>query len=40
MALAAGYLPFVACWNGKIELYFGWRPASGGFGLKFVIASD
>jgi len=30
------YLPFVSFWNGKVEFYLGWRPASGGFGLKIV----
>jgi hypothetical protein len=35
---AVGYLPFLSYWNGKIESYFGWRPASGGFGFKLVFA--
>jgi len=35
-----GYLPFVSYWNGKVEVYCGWRPASGGFGTKFVIAKN
>ena len=30
-------LPYVSYYNGTIEAYLGWRPASGGFGLKFVI---
>lgn len=30
-------LPYVNYFNGKVEFYLGWRPASGGFGLKFVI---
>lgn len=29
-------LPFVSYYSGGIEFYLGWRPASGGFGLKFV----
>lgn len=29
-------LPFVSCWNGHMEFYLGWRPASGGFGFKLV----
>lgn len=29
-------LPFISYWSGKTEFYFGWRPASGGFGAKFV----
>lgn len=30
-------LPFVSYWKaGVIEFYLGWRPASGGFGLKIV----
>jgi hypothetical protein len=32
-----GIMPFVAFWNGTVEFYLGWRPASGGFGLKFVV---
>lgn len=30
-------LPFVSYYNGKIEFYLGWRPASGGFGIKIVL---
>lgn len=30
-------LPYVNYYNDKIEFYLGWRPASGGLGLKFVI---
>jgi hypothetical protein len=29
-------LPFVSYWSGTTEFYLGWRPASGGFGAKFV----
>jgi len=29
--------PFINYYNGKVEAYLGWRPASGGFGVKFVI---
>lgn len=32
----AGYLPFVSFYNGRVEFYLGWRPASGGFGFKLV----
>jgi hypothetical protein len=32
-------LPYVSYWNGKVEFYLGWRPHSGGFGLKFVVTS-
>lgn len=35
-AKAAGPLPFVGYYDGKYEAYLGWRPASGGFGFKFV----
>jgi hypothetical protein len=35
---ATGFLPFVSYWNGKIESYLGWRPASAGFGFKLVFA--
>lgn len=35
---AIGFLPYVNYWNGKIEFYLGWRPASGGFGTKIVFA--
>jgi hypothetical protein len=35
-----GPLPFVSYYDGKIEAYHGWRPASGGFGSKFVIHSE
>lgn len=28
--------PYVSYYNGKIEAYLGWRPASGGFGAKLV----
>lgn len=34
----AGPMPFVS-YNGAVEAYLGWRPASGGFGFKFVIHS-
>jgi hypothetical protein len=30
------WLPFVSYWNGKLEFYLGWRPGSGGFGMKIV----
>jgi hypothetical protein len=30
------YYPFVSYYNGKVEFYLGWRPASGGFGAKLV----
>lgn len=30
-------LPFVSYYNGKVEFYLGWRPASGGFGAKLVL---
>ena len=33
-----GWAPFVSYWGGTVEFYLGWRPASGGFGLKFVVA--
>ncbi|ARQ95373.1 hypothetical protein [Bradyrhizobium phage BDU-MI-1] len=33
-----GVLPYLNFWNGKVEAYFGWRPASGGFGSKLVFA--
>lgn len=39
-------LPYVSYWgpvpltNQKLEFYLGWRPASGGFGLKFVLPKD
>lgn len=29
-------LPYVNFYNGKVEFYLGWRPASGGFGFKLV----
>jgi hypothetical protein len=29
-------LPFVSFYNGSVEFYAGWRPASGGFGFKLV----
>jgi hypothetical protein len=32
-------LPFVSYYGGWIEFYLGWRPASGGFGLKLVFPS-
>lgn len=32
------WLPYASYWSGKIEFYVGWRPASGGVGIKFVIA--
>lgn len=39
-----GWAPYVSFWGPvwylpksyKVEFYFGWRPASGGFGLKFI----
>lgn len=31
----AGPMPFVS-YNGPVEFYLGWRPASGGFGFKLV----
>jgi hypothetical protein len=34
-----GWAPFVAYWGGHVEFYLGWRPYSGGFGIKFVVAS-
>ena len=33
-------LPFISYWGGKVEFYWGWRPHSGGFGGKFVIAAS
>lgn len=30
-----GWAPFIA-YNGAVEFYFGWRPASGGFGFKLI----
>lgn len=33
----AGPLPFVSYYDGTIEFYHGWRPASGGFGTKFIV---
>jgi hypothetical protein len=30
-------LPFVNYYGGKVEFYLGWRPATGGFGFKFII---
>lgn len=30
------WLPFVSYFGGKFEFYLGWRPASGGFGIKMV----
>lgn len=33
-----GPLPFIA-YNGAVEFYLGWRPASGGFGFKLVKGS-
>lgn len=33
----AGPMPFVAFYNGRVEAYAGWRPASGGFGFKLVV---
>jgi hypothetical protein len=40
-----GWAPFVSYWAGDnallpLEFYVGWRPASGGFGTKFVIHHD
>jgi hypothetical protein len=32
-------LPYVSYWGGRLEFYLGWRPASGGFGHKFVFPS-
>jgi len=32
-------LPYVSYWGGRVEFYLGWRPASGGFGLKLVFPS-
>jgi hypothetical protein len=29
-------LPFVSYWGGTFEFYLGWRPGTGGFGLKTV----
>ncbi|MHC2249993.1 hypothetical protein [Bradyrhizobium elkanii] len=37
---AAGLLPFVNYWNGSLEFYMGWRPASGGFGTKIVFTES
>jgi len=37
-AIVHGAYPFVSFWNGTVEFYLGWRPASGGFGLKLVFA--
>lgn len=39
--LKTGWLrfPFVSYYNGTVEFYLGWRPASGGFGLKLVFPS-
>lgn len=34
------HLPFVSYWNGRVEFYLGWRPASGGFGLKIVFPKE
>ena len=31
----AGPMPFIS-YNGAVEFYLGWRPASGGFGFKLV----
>jgi hypothetical protein len=33
---ALGYLPYIS-YAGRIVFYLGWRPYSGGFGLKFVV---
>lgn len=30
-------LPYVSYWNGKVEMYWGWRPYSGGVGAKVVV---
>ncbi|WP_204322409.1 hypothetical protein, partial [Streptococcus pneumoniae] len=35
----AGPLPFIS-YNGAVEFYMGWRPASGGFGTKIVLHND
>lgn len=32
-----GPLPYVSFYNGKVEAYLGWRPHSGGYGIKFVM---
>jgi hypothetical protein len=39
--LSVGWLrlPYVSYYGGWIEFYLGWRPASGGFGLKIVFPS-
>lgn len=31
-----GWAGFVSYWDGTVECYLGWRPASGGFGAKIV----
>lgn len=36
----AGPLPFVSYYNGRVEFYSGWRPASGGLGFKLVWHAD
>lgn len=42
----AGPLPFISYWGPlwrserMLEFYLGWRPASGGFGLKFVMPAS
>lgn len=33
------YFPFISYFGGSIEFYLGWRPSSGGFGLKLVFPS-
>jgi hypothetical protein len=33
-------LPYVSFYNGRVEFYLGWRPATGGFGLKLVFPKD
>lgn len=35
-AIINGWAPYVSYWGGRIEFYFGWRPSSGGFGIKLV----
>ncbi len=39
MLKCAGPLPFIS-YNGAVEFYMGWRPASGGFGTKIVLHND
>lgn len=35
----AGPMPFIS-YNGAVEFYLGWRPASGGFGFKLVASGS